>query len=336
MAKERAMKARIFLAAAAVMAPLPAAAQAPAAAASAAAPGSFLRAPDHRIVAMVYRLGLGGRAHCPASFPLTGLAFHHLADYRPVDRAEAIARYGLDRGPGILSVVEGSPAAAAGLAAGDVLVSIGGNAFRPPAEIAAQRKARDRRAMIRATEELFEDHLRRGPATLEVARGAHVRTVTLRPVAGCAARGRLARSDQDGAFADGRYAIMTTDFLDFFRSDDELAVALAHELAHNILGHPQQLRERGVPNSFLRHLGRNARLVRATEVEADRLSVRLLHGAGYDLDAVLPFWRRLLGRLDSRLMVVSAHPGMRARERYIGEEIAAIRGTPPPPAAPVR
>jgi hypothetical protein len=327
------MTLRTLFLAAAAMAPFSAVnaqAAAPAASQAAAAPGSFLRAPDHRIAAIVYRLGLGGRAHCPSAFPLTGIAFHHLADYRPEDRSEAVARYGLDRGPGLLSVVEGSPAAAALLQAGDVIVAVNGNAFPPPAQIAAQRRVSDRRAMIRAAEELFEDHLRRGPATIEVARGVHTRTVRLSPIAGCPARGRLARSGQDSAFADGRYAIMTTDFLGFFRSDDELAVALAHELAHNILGHPQQLREKGVPNSFLRHLGRNARLVRATEVEADKLSVRLLHGAGYDLDAVLPFWRRLLGRLDSRLMVVSAHPGLAARERYLSEEIAVIRAAAPP------
>ncbi|HEX8191395.1 MAG TPA: M48 family metallopeptidase [Allosphingosinicella sp.] len=316
--------------AAALLAPLPAPAFRAAAQPQAAqAPGSFLRAPDHRIVSIVYRLGLGGRAHCPSPFPLTGIAFHHLADYRPQDRAAAIARYGLDKGPGILSVVDGSPAAAIQLQAGDVIVSVNGSAFPNPQAIAAERRTRARRAMIRAAEDMFEDHLRRGPATLEVVRGAERRTVRLSPVAGCPARGRLARSGQDSAFADGRYAIMTTDFLDYFRSDEELAVALAHELAHNILGHPQQLREQGVPNSFLRHLGRNARLVRATEVEADRLSVRLLHGAGYDLDAILPFWRRLLGRLDSRLMVVSAHPGLAARERYLAEEIAAVRAAAP-------
>jgi predicted Zn-dependent protease len=80
---------------------------------------------------------------------------------------------------------------------------------------------------------------------------------------------------------------------------------------------------------MLRHLGRNARRVRATELEADRLSVRLLDAAGYDLDAIIPFWRRLSGRLDSRLAVISAHPGLRARERNIEEAIAAVRGAPP-------
>jgi predicted Zn-dependent protease len=130
---------------------------------------------------------------------------------------------------------------------------------------------------------------------------------------------------------------MTTGFLGFFQDDSELAIAMAHELAHNILRHPQQLEAQGVPHGMFRHIGRNARLVRATEVEADKLSIRLLHAAGYDLDAVIPFWRRLHARPDSALMIVSAHPSLGARERYLTETIALVRGTPPAPApAPAR
>lgn len=327
----RAMRALIAFAAAALAAAAPVAAQQPVVAqTAAAAPGSFLRADDHRIVSIVYRLGLAGRAQCPDRFPLTGLAFHHLADYRPQDHAQAIAQYGLDRGIGILSVVEGSPAAEAGLAAGETILSVNGAALPAPEMLAAEPSMRRKRAAMAAAETLIEEQLARGPAQLEVRRGALVRQVTVRPIAGCPARGRLARSDQDNAFADGRYTIMTTDFLDFFRSDDELAAALAHELAHNILRHPQQLAAAGVPNGLLRHIGRNARRVRATELEADRLSVRLLAAAGYDLDAIIPFWRRLSGRLDSRLMVISAAPGLRARERNIEAAIAEVRGSAPP------
>jgi membrane-associated protease RseP (regulator of RpoE activity) len=127
--------------AALLSAPFAGHAQAPAlaASASAAAPGSFLRADDHRIVSIVYRLGIAGRPHCPETLPLTGLAFHHLAEYRPQDRPRAIAEYGVDRGMGVLSVVEGSPAAEAGLRAGDVLVSVNGDAFPSPTAIAAER-----------------------------------------------------------------------------------------------------------------------------------------------------------------------------------------------------
>jgi hypothetical protein len=305
---------------------------APQAAPAAAAPGSFLRPADHRIVAMLYRLGVAGRQHCPESHRLTGLGFHHLAEYAPADRAEAVARYGVDRGPGILSVVEGSPAASAGLVAGDVLVAVNGTPFPSATDIAAEPDPDLWRPRTVASEVLLEEQLRRGPARLDVLRQGRPLSVTLGSLPGCPARGRLARSNQANAFADGRYAIMTTRFLGFFRSDDELAVAMAHELAHNILRHPQQLEARGVPTGgIMRNLGRNARLVRATEIEADRLSVRLLAAAGYDLDAIIPFWRRLYSRPDSILQIVSAHPGLRTRERIIGEVLAEISGQPQPP-----
>jgi hypothetical protein len=306
------------------------AAQPAAGAVAGQATGSFLRESDHRIVSIVYRLGLAGRALCPEPFPLTGLAFHHLGEYRPQDRAEATARYGLDRGIGILSVVDDSPAARAGLAAGDSIVSVNGAPVPSPAAIAAEAEENRRRTLMNAAEELIEDQLRRGPARIETVRAGQVRTVTLGSVPGCPARGRLARSGQDNAFADGRYAIMTTGFLGFFRNDDELAVALAHELGHNILRHPQQLEAQGVPKGMMRHVGRNARLVRATEEEADRLSVRLLAAAGYDLEAIIPFWRRVYARPDSILQIVSAHPSRRARERIIGEAIAQLRAVQPP------
>jgi len=314
-----------LLIAAAALAAVPAGAVQPTSAQPGHAPASFLRADDHRIVSIVHRLGVAGRAHCPETLPLAGLAFHHLADYRLQDRPEAIARYGVDRGVGILSVVEGSPAARALLEAGDVLLSVNGVSFPSPAAIAAERDEDERRRLTAASEQLLEDALRTGPARVDVARGGDVRTLTLDSVPGCPARGRLARSGQDNAFADGRYVIMTTGFLGFFRSDEELAVALAHELAHNILRHPQQLDARGVPHGLLRHIGRNARLVRATEMEADRLSVRLLASAGYDLDAIMPFWRRLHARPDTALQIISAHPGLRARERNISAAIAEVR-----------
>ena len=296
--------------------------------------GSYLRASDYRVQEIVYRLGAAGRAYCPERFPASGLAFHHLADYDGEDRAHMVATYGIDRGAGILSVIADSPAARAGLVAGDVIVAVNGAALPSPALAAAERDRDRRRPLTVATEVAIEAQLRLGPARLDILRRSQPLTVTLAAEPGCPALGRLARSGQDNAFADGRYTIMTTDFLGFFRSDDELAVALAHELAHNILRHPQQLEVQGVPNGALRHIGRNARLVRATEIEADRLSVRLLAAAGYDLDAILPFWRRVHGRLDSRLAIISAHPGRRAQERYINEVLAEVRRSPPPVPAP--
>ena len=309
----------------------PAAAQSsPLAAQSPSGSGSFLRESDYRVGRIVYRLGVAGLAHCPEPFPLTGLLFHHLAEYRPADRAEAISRFAVDKGPGVLAVLPDSPAATAGLAAGDVLVSVNGSTFQSPVEIAAHQDPDRWRPLVEASEIQLEDQLRVGAVRLEVLRGGRPLSLTLGSVPGCPARSRLARSSQANAFADGRYAIMTTRFLPFFRNDDELAVAMAHELGHNILRHPQQLEAQGVPHGIFRHIGRNARLVRATEIEADRLSVRLLWSAGYDLNAIIPFWRRLYGRGDSIFQLISAHPGLRARERIINETLAELAALPRP------
>lgn len=152
----------------------------------------------------------------------------------------------------------------------------------------------------------------------------------MKPVLGCPARGRLARSNQPNAFADGRYAIMTTKMLDFVAGDDELAVVMAHELAHNILGHPQRLDAQKVPHGILRGFGKNAGRVRVTEEEADRLSLKLLWPAGYDVSAAIPFWRRLYARYDPIPIpkFMRTHPSLGARERMIRQAIDELGARP--------
>lgn len=290
---------------------------------------SYLRAEDHRVAAVVYRLGRAGAAFCAERLQLTGLLFHHLAEYSPADQPAAQTTMSLGHGMGVLAVMADSPAARAGLVAGDVLAAINDIPVPPPIVMTSLPSPRERRAAIAASESALEEQLRLGPVRLDVLREGRPLRLTLDSESGCPARGRLARSSQANAFADGRYAIMTTRFLRFFDNDTELAVAMAHELAHNILRHPAELDEQGVPTGFLRNIGRNARLVRATEEEADRLAVKLIWAAGYDVTAIVPFWRRLYNRLDSKLQLISAHPGFRARERIVNETIAQLPATIP-------
>jgi hypothetical protein len=118
------------------------------------APASSLRQDDLRIASITYRMATTARHLCPEPRPISGLLLHHLADYTSSDRPGMISRYGLDRGAGVLSVVENSPAARAGLRAGDVIMSVAGLALALPAE--ASRADRD------ALEDRFEDALRIG------------------------------------------------------------------------------------------------------------------------------------------------------------------------------
>lgn len=75
-------------------------------------------------------------------------------------------------------------------------------------------------------------------------------------------------------------------------SDDHLAAALAHELAHTLRGHAAErlalLRQSGAPAAPADWLMQP--YSRVHEVEADRLGVELLVRAGFDPSAPLGFW----------------------------------------------
>ena len=69
---------------------------------------------------------------------------------------------------------------------------------------------------------------------------------------------------------------------------------------------------------FLGNFGSNARRIRETEIEADRLSVYLMERAGYDPAAAVRFWSRF-GRRGLNFLGSPTHPNWRRR-------IAVVRG----------
>ena len=286
-----------------------------------AAGSSTLRRDDLRVGTVAYRLARAGAARCTVKYPLTGILWHHLVEYEPRDRATMIERHSLDRGPGVLSVIGGSPAAAAGLAAGDTLLAVAGRSFPTGAAVAAEPKREKWRRRAEDSEAMLEEALRTGPAELRLLRNGREMSVTLGSEPGCLGRVRLARSTQVNAFATGRTVVMTTAMLAFLRSDDELAVVLGHELAHNIFGHPATRTEEGL----LAGLGIKASAMWKREEAADRFGLRLVADAGFDLEAAIPFWRRYLGKYDWFPQIFRSHPSLGAREKIAAEEIAAIR-----------
>jgi Zn-dependent protease with chaperone function len=249
------------------------------------------------------------------------MLFHHLAEYEPGDRPLMVARYRLDRGPGVLTVLADTPAARAGLVAGDVLLAVNGRPLPTGASVAAEPKREKWRRLADETETELETALRQGPAELRILRAGRERILRLGSLPACLARVRLARSTQVNAFATGRTVVMTTAMLRFLRDDDELAVVLGHELAHNIFNHRQMRNEEGI----LRGLGIKPSAVWKREEAADRFGLRLMATAGYDLDAAIPFWRRYLRKYDWFPQIFRSHPSLGARERIASEEIAKIR-----------
>nr|WP_295373554.1 M48 family metallopeptidase [uncultured Sphingosinicella sp.] len=271
---------------------------------------------------MAYRIAALAGPLCPASSPLTGILYHHLNEYESADRSGMIAQFDLDRGLGVLSVIGDSPAAAAGLTAGDVLLTVNGRSLNLDPALAPP-KSTARRAALEAAELQIEQALAHGTARIGVLRQGHQTELSLTSRPGCPGRVRLARSRQTNAFANGRYVTLTTAVLAFAQSDDELAIIIAHEMAHNILNHPDRLDSEGVPKGLLRGIGRKAQKVWATEAEADRLGIRLASAAGYDVAAAIPFWRRFYAKFDGP-QIFRTHPSLGARERIITETIAEL------------
>jgi predicted Zn-dependent protease len=120
------------------------------------------------------------------------------------------------------------------------------------------------------------------------------------------------------AYADGRHVIVTTGIASLSRSRDEIAFVIAHELAHNILGHASAGHEHGIFGS--------SEAIR-DEFQADSYAVRLMAKAGYDPAGGISFLRNARRRLWWNVSLT--HPGF---TRRIDNVTAAIR--PGGPSAP--
>ncbi|MEN3747634.1 M48 family metallopeptidase [Sphingomonas sp. HF-S3] len=290
-----------------------------------AAEGSSLRPDDYRIAAIGYRLATARPDLCPKTAPVSGLLLHHLGDYAPEDRP-AMVRDGLDRGPGILSVVSDSPAARAGLKAGDIVLAVDGEPLESPETIAAIGDAKARRSAIEASEEKLLKLMARGTVRLTLLRGPATIERTLSTIPGCLLRIRLAVSKQRQAVANGPYVIVATGLLGLARNDDELAFVIGHEMGHVQLGHREVLQTARVPRKgALRGFGKNGDIVQRTEAEADAFGGRLVIAAGYDLDrgAVI------LARLDPAITLFGmfrTHADPQARIRALRALAASETG----------
>ena len=293
-----------------------------------------LRAMDARVASIGHRLAIASRDLCAAQVWRPGIVVHDLAQYGGADRIVAQRLFGLEDGPAVLALAEGGPSARAGLRPDDRLVALDGVAlggFRPKR---APSFAGVERATV-ALERAFAD----GEAELAISRGDQQTTLRVIADRGCATRFQLVPRSARSMEANGVYVSVTSGMVEFALADDELAAAMAHELAHNVLEHRRRRNEAGVRGGLMANFGRNARVYRAQEVEADRLSVYLLDRAGFDIAAAARFWQRFgpagLG-LDS-----ATHPPWRSRVAALAQEAQLIRearaaGRPVVPPMPIR
>jgi hypothetical protein len=287
--------------------------------AAAAIDYAALRTVDRQLAAIAHRLVTANAPICPDLAPAPGVVLHAADQYPPEEREAAAKALGLPTPVAVEAVVPGSAAAQAGVGEGDGLVAVNGRAVRFEARAEASSASRDgARAMI-------GDSPTAEPLQLTLRRDGVERRVTVAPSPGCRSSFELLLGPKLTAQADG--ATVQIGVAWFARvPDEEVAVLVAHELAHNILRHRARLDAAGVSRGVFAEVGRNGRLIRRTEEEADRLSVHLLRNAGYDPQVAVRFWTGAGDKADGGLFRSRTHAGAKSRARLITAEIARIKG----------
>ena len=295
----------------------------------AAEPFEAMRAADLRLASIAYRLTTANRALCGAVVPTPGLAIHAIDQYDPRLREGLRSIFSFETPVAIEAVVPGSAAALAGVVQNDSLVTVASS----PVVRASEDAARPSSGTRDAASDLIARQPAEAPLALELMRNGVRRTVRVPASPGCASRFEVLVGRGLIASADGTVVQIGMRFLERF-DDAQIAVVVAHELSHNILRHRLRLEAAGVKRGLLAEVGRNGRLFRQTENDADLLGVHLLRNAGYDPESAVRFWRDHGEEVGGGFFRSRTHFSAGNRAKAIAAEIRAIPAGAPIPYRP--
>ena len=146
---------------------------------------------------------------------------------------------------------------------------------------------------------------------------------------------RLVATDVVNAYATGTSIIINTALMSAFQSDHELGVVVAHELAHNIMGHIEKGKLEIWKDFYIMKIlngatGTNVGTIYANfsylnssvdfEYEADYVGLYLAARAGLDYELAPEFLRKLALDSPREINRNTTHPQLAAR--YVAQEAA--------------
>lgn len=148
--------------------------------------------------------------------------------------------------------------------------------------------------------------------------------IEVRPSTICRSRVELVPSGQINANSNGNVVQIYGRLALWTRNEDELAIVIAHEMAHNLLGHNRRITEEKIGTGIFASLGSDGRKLRNMEREADRYGLYLMARAGYDYRIAPEFWTRLSSTSGLGAIWATTHPTARDRARLNREVVDEI------------
>lgn len=260
---------------------------------------------DQRLQDVGWELVRGNVDFCARTIPSIGLQLQDMASYGSPNIARAAL--GLTGDFAVQTVARGSPAALSGAFA--VNREVTRLAWHDPNEWDAGEKMEWQR-LVAAHDHVDALLAKNGDIEITFADG---KTTRVEPIEVCATRFEL-MGEGERAVADGERVVIGIEFPAFAYEEPVFAGVVAHELAHNLLGH----------RAWLLQEGRKQRNIRLAEREADRLMPWLMANAGYDPRAAQEFMERWGPGNDGWIFRDRSHDGWDERAEFIAAEIPKI------------
>jgi len=234
---------------------------------------------------------------CPQTRRDPGFTVHRLDDYPPSLQHMAESFLGVrNDGLFIRSVRSNTSAAQARIASGDQIIAINENPISPDALMQSYNRAVLRNGFDSV---LSKVRIRTSDDHEYVAR--------IRPDTACDISTKVISSEDINGHTDGREVLITSALMRSVPDDTNLALVIAHEMAHVIASHIDE-----TPSQAL-------------ELEADRMALVLMARAGYDVQAAVSYWKDAVHPHEGGVADESSHPTTQARYENFRDELVRIK-----------
>jgi hypothetical protein len=231
--------------------------------------------------------------------------------------------------PTVLFVFEGGPAELAGLKLRDRVISIDGISAGEAKAIANRLRSASAGAPV--------------SLSVVVRRGSDKLVLAITPVRACDYPVELDEQQAVKTHSDGERILIGRGMVSFARTDEELALVISHEMAHNTMRHiytkwgnePGGIIADIALRLLSRGLYRGSMVTQAAshayspefEIEADHVGLYMMASTGYAIDDAPKFWRRLAAANPSTTADshTSSHPSTAQRMAALEKTIKEIQ-----------